>query len=264
MVPKANRKRRSQARRAAALQNGEAIRAKRGGAAGGEPQKVEWYWKALAGLLLLCSALAAVAGLVRYFPQRSDASQYLAAVGCPLGPVQGQANCVQWVVGQVTGNQMHKSQDMLSLRNLPELDFTNPAGQITSLHAGEQIQLSMWHGQPQAVSVNGQLYYADESLVQRPMHDLAIAMFGAAGLFFTANVNLVPLLRRRRAGKRLIRATRWALGGLSAGLLIEGVSTVLTNTLWGAPSFVVSFLVLVGALTAILLGLWWIIGKIHR
>jgi hypothetical protein len=118
---------------------------------------------------------------------------------------------------------MDKGQDTLSPRNLPELDFTNPAGQISGLHAGEQVQVATWHGRLQAVSVDGQLYYADESVVQRPMHALAVAMLGAAGLCLTALLGVVPLLRRRGAGKRLIKAARWVLGGLGAGLLVEGV-----------------------------------------
>lgn len=152
-----------------------------------------------------------------YIPHRADASQYLAAAACPAGPVQGQgqgqADCVQWIAGLVTGNQMNKDQDTLLLQDLPELDFSQPAGQITALHAGERVRLPMWHGQPQAVSVDGRLYYADESLVQRPMHDLAIAMLGAGGLCLTAAMIVVPFLRRREAGKRLIRTAGWGSAG---------------------------------------------------
>jgi hypothetical protein len=224
----------------------------------------EWGWHALAAFLVLLAAFGVVGGLANYFPNQARATQYTAAPRCPAGPVRPEMDCVQWVVAEVTGNQNTKNQDTLSLADQPSMTFTDPSDPVVGLRSGDVVQLPLWHGGANGVSVGGRFFYADQSIVQRPMHDLVFAMLGASALIPMALFSIVPALRRRGLGRRAIRTVKWVFGGLSAALVAEAVGTVTLNSLWGGPPFVAVFVVLVTVLTLLALGVIWIAGRFKR
>jgi len=223
-----------------------------------------WGWRVLAGLLVLLAGLGMAWGLALYFPNQARASQYTAAPRCPMGPVQPGMDCIEWVAAKVSGNWAAKNQDTLSLENWPQMTFTDPADQVAGLRSGDEVQVPVWHGGANGVSVDGQFFYSDQSAVQQPMHDVVFAMFGASALSLTALLSILHVLRRRGARPAVVRAVKWILGSLSAGLLIEAVGSVMFDSLWGGPPFIAVFVLIVGGLILILLGLYWITRLFRR
>lgn len=223
-----------------------------------------WGPRIAVGLWVLVAGVVAAWGSATYFPDRALASQYLAAPRCTAGPVAPRADCVEWVSATVAGDQSVKGQETVWFGDWPEMTFNDAPGQVTGLRTGQLVLLPLWHGGANGLSVDGQTFYSDQSVVTRPMHDLVLAMLGAGLLVPVAMLCVLPVLRRRNTRPGVVRVVKWSLGLLSAGLLAEAFGTVVFDSFWGGPPLVAVVVVFAGGVTLLLIGVFWITGFFPR
>lgn len=227
-------------------------------------RRAVWARRLLAGVLVVLAVDAMIGGLARYFSDQALATQYAAAPRCPTGPAQPQMECVAWVEARVAGNQIVKNQDTLSLDGWPQMTFTGSPREVIGLRTGDEVRLPVWRGGANGVSVDGRLFYSDQSIVQRPMHDLVLAMLGASALSLTALLSIRSAARGRAIKPGVLHTARWFFGLLSVGLLVEALGVFAVNSLWGGPPFIAVFVLAVSGITLILLGLVWVVGVFER